>query len=146
MEKLEVDLSPGIEDYMVIVTTGLATHPHLVSKAVYINDLLRTGLDSAGHIRKEYLRITGDMALCVSGIFPDNLESRRTQFNIGDYIDIGTMAYGNINASLFDEMSEKFPEMVNILNLVSMKITLTSKDVSRHAKRRRIINGRTSRR
>ncbi len=146
VRKLEVDISPTAERYMVGVTTGLATRPHLVYKAVYIADILRTGLDSSGYIRREYLRVAGDMALCISGIFPDSLESRRTQFNVGDYIDIGATAYGNINASIFDEMSEKFPEMVDILNLVSIKITLTSTDLANYIKRRRMIDARASRR
>ena len=145
VRKLEAKISPGVEEYMIDVTTGLATRPHMVSK-VYINDLLRTALDSDGYIRREYLRVTGDMALCISGIFPDSLEARRSQFNIGDYIDIGSAAYGNINAGIFDEMSEKFPEMVDILNLVSIKITLTSVDLANYIKRRRIIDARASRR
>jgi len=146
VRKLEVEISPVVEEYMVDVTTGLATRPYLVSKVVYLNDLLRTGLDSVGHIRGEYLRVTGDMALCISGIFPDCLESRRIQFNVGDYIDIGVMAYGNINVDIFDEMSKKFPEMVDILNLVSMRIDLTSKDLAKYIKKRRLIDARTSRR
>ena len=146
VKKLEAEISPMVEEYMVDVTTGLATRPHLMSKMVYINDLLHTGLDSAGYIRREYLRITGDIALCISGIFPDSLESRRTQFNVGDYIDIGAIAYGNINVDIFDEMSEKFPQMVDILNLVSMRVALTSKDLANYIKRRRMIDARASRR
>lgn len=145
VKKLEADISPVIEEYMVDVTAGLATRPYLISKVVYINDLLRTGLDSDGYIRREYLRITGDMALCISGIFPDSLESRKTSFNVGDYIDIGAVAYGNINVDIFDEMSAKFPAMVDILNLVSMKITLTSIDLANYIKRRRMIDARASR-
>lgn len=143
-KKLEADISPVIEEYMVDVTTGLVARPHMVSK-VYINDLLRIALDSDGYIRREYLRMTGDMALCISGIFPDSLEARRSQFNIGDYIDIGSAAYSNINVDIFDEMSEKFPEMVDVLNLVSIKITLTSIDLANYIKRRRIIDARASR-
>ena len=144
VSKLESDISPVVEEYMIDVTTVLATRPHMVSK-VYINDLLRTALDSDGYIRREYLRVTGDMALCISGIFPDSLEARRSQFNLGDYIDIGSTAYGNINGDIFDEMSEKFPEMVDVLNLVSIKITLTSIDLANYIKRRRIIDARASR-
>ena len=146
VRKLKTDISPVVEEYMVNTATSLTTRPHLLSKAIYINDLLRVGLDSDGYIRREYLRITGDMALCISGIFPDSLESRRIQFNVGDYINIGATAYGNINVSIFDEMSEKFPEMVDILNLVSIKITLTSRDLANYIKRRRMIDARASRR
>lgn len=145
VRKLKAEISPIVEKYMVDVTTGFATRPHSVSKVVYINDLLRAGLDSDGYVRREYLRITGDMALCVSGIFPDYLESRKIQFNVGDYIDIGAIAYGNINVDIFDEMSERFPAMVDILNLVSMKIALTSRDLANYIKRRRLIDARTSR-
>ena len=144
--KLKAEISPEVGEYMVEVTTTLATRPYLVSKVIYINDLLRTGLDSNGYIRREYLRIAGDMALCISGIFPDSFESRKTQFNVGDYIDIGAIAYGSINVDIFDEMSVKFPEMVDVLNLVSMKIDLTSTDLANHIKRRRIIDARISRR
>lgn len=144
--KLESEISPPVKEYMVDVTTGLVTRPHVVSKAVYINDLLRTGLDSDGYIRREYLRITGDIALCISGMFPDSLESRRTLYNVGDYIDIGATAYGNINTDIFDEMSEKFADMVDVLNLVSVKISLTSRDLANYIKRRRLIDARASRR
>ena len=147
MEQQDVALSPHVEAYIVEVVSGLSTAAHImVATPVLINDLLRKGLDSDGLIRREYLRLTGDVALFVSGLFPDSLESRKIFFNLGDFIDIGQTAYGNIDADVFDELSAKFPEVVEVLNSVSIEVNLTSADLLRYIERRRIIDVRIARR
>lgn len=142
-----LDISPYAEAYVIEVLTDLSSGVHeMVPRSVYLNDLLRKALDSDGLVRREYLRVTGDVALFVSGIFPDSLESRKTWFNLTDYIDIGQTAYSNINADIFEELSVKFPQIVDVLNSVSVRIELTSKDLARYVKRRRAVDAKITRR
>jgi len=117
-----------------------------VRESIYLNDLLRKAFDSNGRVRTEYLRVAGDIALFVSGIFPDSIESRRNWFNLGDYIDIGQKAYDNINTTTFDELATKFPEVVEMLNDVSIRINLASVDLMKYIQRRRHIDARVARR
>ncbi len=146
IERQELEVSSLVESYVVELLSGFTTATHVVRESIYLNDLLRKALDSEGLIRKEYLRATGDIALFVSGIFPDRLESRRNWFNLGYYIDIGQEAYDNIDTDIFDELAIKFPELVEVLNEVSIKIDLTTADIERYIKRRGYIDVRTTRR
>lgn len=147
LEENALEISPPVETYVVEVVASLSSGVHeMASRSVFLNDLLRKALDSDGLTRREYLRVTGDVALFVSGIFPDSLESRKTWFRIGDYIDIGQTAYGNMNGDVFAELSVKFPEVVDVLNTVSVKIDMTSQDLSRYIRRRKAIDARTTRR
>lgn len=145
LEDNELEISPIAETYVVEVVASLSSGVHeMASRSVFLNDLLRKALDSDGLIRREYLRVTGDVALFVSGIFPESLESRKTWFHLGDYIDIGQTAYSNIKTEVFDELSIKFPQVVNVLNTVSIKIDLTSKDLAKYIRRRRTIDVRVT--
>jgi len=146
IERQELEVSSLVESYVVELLSGFTTATHVVRESIYLNDLLRKALDSEGLIRKEYLRVTGDIALFVSGIFPDRLESRHSWFNLGYYIDIGQEAYDNIDTDIFDELAIKFPELVEVLNEVSIKIDLTTADIERYIKRRGYIDVRTTRR
>ncbi len=147
LENNELEISPYAETYVIELMVNLSSGVHdMVSRSVFLNDLLRKALDSDGLIRREYLRVTGDVALLVSGIFPDSLESRKTWFCLGDYIDIGQTAYSNIRSDVFDELSIKFPQVVGVLNSVSVQIDMTSKDLSRYIRRRRAIDARVTHR
>jgi len=147
LENNQIEISPYVETYVVEVVASLSSGVHtMASRSVFLNDLLRKALDSDGLIRREYLRVTGDVALFVSGIFPDSLESRKTWFVLGDYIDIGQTAYGNMNGEVFAELSVKFPQVVDMLNSVSVEIDMTSKDLARYIRRRRTIDARVTRR
>ncbi len=146
IERQDLDISPLAESYLIELMSSFTTATHVVRESIYLNDLLRKALHSEGSIRKEYLQVTGDIALFVSGIFPDSLESRRNLFNIGYYIDIGQEAYYNINTDIFKELAIKFPELVEMLNEVSVKIDLTTADIERYIKRRGYIDVRTTRR
>ncbi len=147
LENNELEISPHVETYVIEVVTSLSSGVHeMVSRAVFLNDLLNKALDSTGLVRREYLRVTGDVALFVSGIFPDSLESKKTWFCLGDYIDIGQTAYSNIQTEVFDELSVKFPQVVDVLNSVSINISMTSTDLGRYIRRRRTIDARVTRR
>lgn len=143
----KIHISPRTEAYVVEVITDLSSSVHeLAPRSLFLNDLLYKALGSNGIIRTEYLRVTGDVALFISGIFPDSLESRKTCFCVGDCIDIGQTAYGHLQADVFAELSRKFPQVVDVLNTVSVRIDLTSKDLARYIKRRKAIDARITRR
>jgi hypothetical protein len=145
LEDNDLEISPLVETYVVEVVASLSSGVHeMAPRSVALNELLRKGLGSDGLVRREYLRITGDVALFVSGIFPDSLESRKTWFHLGDYIDIGQTAYGNMQTEVHLELSEKFPQVVDVLNTVSVKIDMTSKDLARYIRRRRFIDARVT--
>ncbi len=146
IERQDLDISPLAESYVVELISGFTTATYVVSESIYLNDLFRKALDSNGQVRKEYLRVTGDVALFVSGFFSDNIESRLNGFNLGEYIDIGQKAYDNINTTTFDELATKFPEVVEMLNDVSIRIKLTPADLMRYAQRRSYIDVRVTRR
>lgn len=144
---LEEEISPLAESYVVEVVANLSSNIHgMAPRSIFLNDLLRKALDSEGLVRREYLRTTGDVALFIAGIFPDSLEFRKTCFQLGDCIDIGQVAYGYINSDIFNELSIKFPQIVDILNTVSVHINLTYTDLARYIKRRRVIDARVTRR
>ncbi len=147
LEDSELEISPNTETYVVEVVANLSSGVHdMVSTSIFLTDLLRKAFDSDGLIRREYLRITGDLALFVSGIFPDSLESRKTWFHLRDYIDIGQTAYSNIQTEVFEELSVKFPQIVGVLNNVSIEIDTTSTNLVKYIRRRRAIDARVTRR
>lgn len=79
--------------------------------------------------RIQILRRLGDAALCVSGFFADSLN--RKVVDVEYYIDMGGGAYGTLasifgrrrNAEVFsglyDELANKFADLVEVLNDVS---------------------------
>ena len=140
-------LSDFAEAHVIEICCDFAFSENIVPNNVFkLTDLLRQGLNAEGFIRREYLRVTGDLALFISGIFPDVLDSRRTAFNLADYIDIGRSAYEHINADVFSELSHKFPEVVDMLNFVSVQIDLSSKSFEKYIRRRGFIDARIANR
>ncbi len=146
-KSLSVEVSPKTECYVIEVISDCAFESAaMVTRGVFLGDLLREALNAQGSVRKEYLRVTGDMALFVSGIFPDSLErrTRKIAFNLGDYIDIGRVAYKHLPSDIHVELSVKFPQVVNVLNNLSVEINLTSAEISKYIKRRRQIDERVT--
>lgn len=137
-------ISPPAEGYVVGLLCSFVAAPHADPRTLHLNDLLRKGLDSEGSVRREYLQITGDLALFVSGIFPDHFETRKTAYNLGYVIDVGRTAYNNIHAELFEELSTNFPQIVEVLNDVSICIKLAKQDMIRYLNRRKQIDARTT--
>jgi hypothetical protein len=142
------DISPSARTYVVEVVCGFVKQPHAANQSVYLIDLLRDGLNCEGSMRTEYLRITGDMAMFVSGIFPDSLDRqhRLHAADLGYVMDIGQTAYNNIPREPFAELAYKFPEIIEVLNVVGGKIKLVSKDIQKYVLRRRYIDDRIARR
>jgi len=141
-------ISPLAEGYVVEVLCTCVTAPNADPRSLRLEDLLRLGLDAEGHIRQEYLRVAGDLALFVSGIFPDsfNARTKKTAYTMGHYIDIGRAAYDNIESEVFEELADNFPQIVDSLNDVSVRLRLTGHDIQGYIDRRRLIDARTTRR
>ncbi len=141
-------ISPLAEGYVVEVLCTCVTAPNADPRSLRLEDLLRLGLDAEGHIRQEYLRVTGDLALFVSGIFPDSFNActKKTAYTMGHYIDIGRAAYDNIESEVFEELADNFPQIVDSLNDVSVRLRLTGHDIQGYIDRRRLIDARTTRR
>lgn len=144
--RINDSISYTAEVYVIETVSNFVTASHADPKSIHLNDLLQKGLDSDGWVGKEYLKVTGDLALFISGIFPDSLDSKRTAYSLGYYIDVGRTAYENLRTELFTELADKFPQVVDILNDVSVRIDLTNKDLAKYLKRRRTLDARTTRR
>ncbi len=86
--------------------------------------------------RTRLLRRLGDVALLISGIFSDSLN--RKLVDVDYYIAMGGSAYGYLSdlvrdslhkqalGSIFNELSHKFADFVEVLGEVSEKANLTS--------------------
>jgi hypothetical protein len=95
--------------------------------------LLKDALDEEGVARAQALRRLGDTSLFVSGMFSDSLSSNLVDVDYA--IAMGSRAYdalgdvaerhGRGARSLWDELSEKFSQLVEVLNEVSER-TLAS--------------------
>ena len=89
-------------------------------------------LQAAGIAQRDGLRKVGDQSLFISGFFSDSLN--RSRVDIDYYIQLGGYAYaslarqagGDTIGDVFDELSEKFADFVDVLSEVSERTSLTS--------------------
>jgi len=89
-------------------------------------------LQGAGLAQRDGLRKVGDQSLFISGFFSDSLN--RSLVDVDYYIQLGGNAYaslarqaaGDTFGDVFDELSEKFAEFVDVLSEVSERTSLTS--------------------
>lgn len=134
-------VQPFTEMYLVNLL-----HEYLSSEALFVQGedgswqqkplafLLKEALEEQGPARVKALRRLGDTSLFVSGFFPDSLARRSSLVDVDYYISMGERAYdalGGIAArhareqSVWEELSEKFALLVDLLNEVSER-TLAS--------------------
>ena len=92
---------------------------------------LAQALQTAGAAQRDGLRKVGDLSLFISGFFSDSLNRRLV--DVDYYIQLGERAYGSLArrgdpalGEVYDELSEKFTAMVDILTEVSAHTALTS--------------------
>lgn len=141
IQSQRIKLDAIVEAYLVRTVCELSSISYdNLARPVLLPDLLRSGLNSQGAVRREYLRVVGDVALLVSGIFPDSLDSRRHWYSLSDVIAMGQKAYGHMDAAVFDELSRRFPELVEVLNVVGEKINLISTDLRSYIARRKSLD------
>ena len=110
--------------------SGLATALGITARRV---TALADALEEEGVARAQALRRLGDTSLFVSGMFSESLSS--SLVDVGYAIAMGSRAYdalgdvaerhGRGARSLWDELSEKFSQLVEVLNEVSDR-TLSS--------------------
>lgn len=87
-------------------------------------------LQAGGTAQRRGLRDVGDTSLFISGFFSDSLNRRLV--DIDYYIQLGGRAYGSLAQAddrfgdVFDELSTKFPVLVDVLMEVSEQSALTS--------------------
>jgi hypothetical protein len=111
-----------------------ATGPDLDDAPLAI--LLARALASSLREQALLLKTLGDRALYVSGFFSDSLA--RQVVDVDYYVAMGRLGYGRLAgvmkggrrpssyADLFEELSERFPAFVEVLNEVSEGLALTS--------------------
>ncbi len=131
MENQRAGLSPFTELYVVNLL-----HEYLCSEALYVQEpdgswhqkplafLLKEALEEQGAARMVMLRRLGDQSLFVSGFFSDSLTRRSNLVDIDYYIHMGGRAYGTVaqiapQKGMWEELSEKFRLLVDLLNEVS---------------------------
>ena len=92
---------------------------------------LAKALQSAGIAQRDGLRRVGDQSLFISGFFADSLN--RGLVDIDYYIRLGERAYGSLArqgddafGEVFEELSSKFPAVVDVLTEVSERSALGS--------------------
>jgi len=89
-------------------------------------------LQGGGVAQRDGLRKVGDQSLFISGFFSDSLN--RSLVDVDYYIQLGGFAYGSLArqaagdtfGDVFDELSEKFADFVDVLSEVSERTSLTS--------------------
>jgi hypothetical protein len=95
-----------------------------------VAELLCGAIASHGDRRFARFKLTGDVALFVSGFFSDSMAKRNVELDY--YMRMGGYAYGsaaqlspNDAAEVFHELSAKFGRFVDVLNEVSEEASLT---------------------
>jgi hypothetical protein len=89
-------------------------------------------MQAAGLAQRDGLRKVGDLSLFISGFFSDSLN--RSPVDVDYYIQLGGTAYGSLArhapsdtfGDVFDELSEKFSDFVDVLSEVSERTSLAS--------------------
>ena len=145
IENQRARVQPFTELYLVNLLAE-----YLMSEALYVQGedgswqqkplafLLKEALEEPGPARVQMLRRLGDTSLFVSGFFPDSLSRRSSLVDVDYYIAMGGRAYDAVGMvaarharserTLWDELSEKFRLLVDLLNEVSER-TLASTNV-----------------
>ncbi len=127
-------VQPATEIYLINLLAE-----YLASEALYVREedgslgqkplafLLKEALEEPGPGRVHKLRKLGDTSLFVSGFFPESFARRSNLVDVDYYIAMGGRAYDAVGAhaarhgerTLWDELSEKFALLVDLLNEVS---------------------------
>ncbi len=116
--------------YVVNLLTGFVYTDSRAADEPLCTQLARA-LQAAGEAQRGDLRNVGDQSLFISGFFSDSLN--RSLVDIDYYIQLGEHAYrslarrgGNTLGDVFDELSDKFTEFVDVLGEVSERTSLSS--------------------
>ena len=144
-----IEVSAETVFYLVNLLTVYSRSEHLFDKTENGIDLKPLALIYADAVnqsntleRARLLQRLGDTALFIAGVFTDSLN--RKVVDVDYYIAMGGNAYSTVSEtlrgaynngsvkSLFDELTEKFTEFVDVLNEVSENANLsTNSDILR---------------
>jgi len=116
-----------------LLTTAVAVDPEW--RAAFEDEplalLLGRAMESGGARRRRGLRVVGDVALFVSGFFPDRLQRRPV--DVDYYATLGGYAYQSLSraeseasAMVFAELAAGFSVFVDVLNEVSERCGMTT--------------------
>jgi hypothetical protein len=116
--------------YVVNLLTGFV-HVETSADDQPLCTRLARAIQSAGVAQREDLRSVGDQSLFIAGFFSDSLN--RSLVDIDYYIQLGEYAYrslarrgGNGLGDVYDELSDKFTDFVDVLGEVSERTSLAS--------------------
>lgn len=95
-----------------------------------VAEIFLSAVASAGMRKFKLLKLSGDISLFISGIFPDSLN--RKMVDVDYYVKLGGTAYATVavdchshaSAELFEELAKKFWLFAEVLNEVSERCSL----------------------
>ena len=114
--------------YVVNLLTGFVHRTRAIDEP--LGTRLARAMQAAGVAQRDDLRSVGDQSLFLSGFFSDSFN--RSLVDIDYYIQLGEAAYRSLARSdtalgdVFDELSGKFTEFVDVLGEVSERTSLAS--------------------
>ncbi|NUM88147.1 MAG: hypothetical protein HUU37_02990 [Bdellovibrionales bacterium] len=139
LEALRVRASEHAQHYLVTLLAGFVAKEELYPKDEdgrqmdTLTEQLAKALEAGvAAERASRLRQLGDFSLYVAGFFSNSLQ--RKLVDVDYYIGMGEAAYGNVarlepsRAELFDELSHKFPQFVDVLGQISDEAGLRPED------------------
>jgi hypothetical protein len=131
MQHQQVEVGSLTSFYVVNLLAGFAHGGAARADEEPLGVRLVRALQAGGSDQRDGLRRVGDTSLFVSGFFSDSLA--RGLVDLDYYINLGERAYGSLARQgdvtfrdVFDELSSKFPTMVDVLAEVSERSALTS--------------------
>jgi hypothetical protein len=128
MANQKTNTSEEAEYYLVNLLNNFIDSNHLFDEPLAL--MLGRALQAHHHHKIQILKHLGDITLYVSGFFPESVH--RKVMSIDYYINMGGRAYHTISSLsqketfslLFEELSEKFVPLVDVLSEVSDKSML----------------------
>ena len=146
LSNLRLSTQPETEFYLVNLLNQFMTtdnlfprdaegHPRNEALALLVKDALEQNVREH---QKLLFRQVGDVSLYISGYFQESFSKKLV--DVDYYIEMGGVAYGQVaerapedpTRAMYQELSERFPEFVEVLASISEKTTpKTEKDLLR---------------
>lgn len=117
-----------------LVSDNLFEEPNDSGRSETMAEKLLKAISSGQARKQELLKRLGDTTLYVSGIFGDSF--KRKIIDIDYYVEIGGCAYGSLAGSdsgniynpIFEDLSVRFMEYVDVLTVISQKSFIQNND------------------
>ena len=116
MTNQRIDVSQEVAFYLLLIlVAGMKVDPHADNQAI-----ASRYLEAVLYNQVETLKVVGDHSLMITGMWWPSL--LRKLVDVDYYIAIGANSYKRVSesgprnrAEIFEELSEKFPRLVNVL-------------------------------